>query len=106
MTEICDICGDKSTNLVEYYPHKAGDYYCIFFPRDDIERVCGECSQQECQICGKSQPRFGGVDCDKCGMIHCYNRTDMITIIKKGKYYIPMYGEICSNECVIKDTDS
>ena len=72
----CTYCGQKSAEMVEYYPHEEGGY-CIFAPRNEIEYACNKCANKKCESCNVERPRYYFIDCEKCGKTHCYNNTDM-----------------------------
>ena len=75
-TSDCTYCGKQDVKVKYYYPHEAGGY-CIFAPRNKIDKACLECSHKKCFLCGEIQPRYAYIDCKQCGNIHCYNNTDM-----------------------------
>lgn len=73
----CTFCGVSGVQVDEYYPHEKGQY-SLFVPDKHIELACSSCSYIRCSCCLEKQPRFGIINCEKCGTYHCYNNTDMV----------------------------
>ena len=72
----CTYCGKETDNLMEFFPHEAGEY-CIFAPRYSIDYACEDCSYKHCKKCNTKQIRFAFIECESCNITHWFNNTDM-----------------------------
>jgi hypothetical protein len=73
----CTYCGKHISDAIEFYPHESGGY-CIFMPRYKTDYACDNCAYKKCEVCNVIQIRYAFIECDKCGIVHCYNNTDMV----------------------------
>lgn len=72
----CDKRFDPEEEVFAFFPHEGGGY-CIFAPRDVTDYSCRNCAFKTCESCKTEKIRYGFIECMDCGIVHCWNNTDM-----------------------------